>query len=468
MASPKVYFHCITRLAGDGCRGRLSFGYRQLFARGARWRYAATMESSDLSLEIYPLLFRNLAIALALGLLIGLERGWSKREVETGGRIAGIRTFSLISLLGALSFLLAQALDTWTVVLGFGGLALILSSAAFVEAQQTGNYSITTGVAAFVTFVLGALAMTPYMQLAATAAVIMAILLGLKPVLHGWVYRLAPEEMYAVFKLLLISVVILPILPDHTYDPWDAFNPYQIWWMVVLISAISFVGYFAVRLIGPRRGILLTGLFGGLASSTAVALNLSRLAKKNREGHKLLAAGVIIASTTMFPRVLVITGFLYSPLAKLLLWPLLITAGVGYVAAWWLVRGEAAQGAGPVLNLTNPFEFGTALRFGALLALILWLTKVLKAWLGSVGIYLTAAASGISDVDAITLTLAQMASGPDMLKTAALGILLAAVVNTLVKGMLATVIGGRAMGQYVLGVFVPQLLTGGSVLWMLG
>ncbi len=421
------------------------------------------MELLNPSLETYLILFRNLAIALALGLLIGLERGWSKRELEAGSRVAGIRTFSLISLLGALSLVLAQIVSAWVAALAFGGLALLLAAAAFVEADKTGRYSVTTEVAALATFVLGALAMTPYVQLAATAAVIIAILLGLKPVLHGWVYRLAPQEIYAVFKLLLISVVILPILPNRTYDPWAAFNPYEIWWMVVLISAVSFTGYFAVRLIGPRSGILLTGLFGGLASSTAVTVSLARLARGNAGEHRLLAAGVIIASSTMFPRILVVSGFLYPPLAETLLQPLMIMAAAGYASAWWLVRRTSSWTAAPTLNLANPFEFGTALRFGALLALILWLTKVLEEWLGSVGIYLTAALSGITDVDAITLTLARLAHDPARLETAALGILLAAAINTAVKGAMAAVIGGSPMGKYVVGVFGLQLMAGGAI-----
>ncbi len=306
--------------------------------------------------------------------------------------------------------------------------------------------------------------MTPYVQLAATAAVIMAILLGLKPVLHGWVYRLAPKEIYAMFKLLLISVVILPILPDRTYDPWAAFNPYEIWWMVVLISAVSFTGYFAVRLIGPRAGILLTGLFGGLASSTAVTLSLARLARDSSEECKLLAAGVIIASSTMFPRILVVAGFLFPPLAKLLLPPLSVMMAVGYTSAWWLVHHIPSRTVSPILDLANPFEFGTALRFGALLALIFWLAKVLQAWLGAVGIYLTAAISGITDVDAITLTLAKLARDFAGLEIAALGILLAAAVNTAVKGVMALAIGGRLIGKYVAGVFGLQFLAGGAIL----
>ncbi|HHJ37990.1 MAG: hypothetical protein AXA67_12585 [Methylothermaceae bacteria B42] len=417
------------------------------------------METTAIT-ETYLTLFSNLLVALAIGFLIGLERGWSKRELEPGRRIAGIRTFGLISLLGGLTMLLGRESSIWVIALAFGGLGLLVASAAFIEAQRTGEYGITTEVAAFIAFILGALAMTPHAKLAAATAVITAIILGTKPLLHQWVRKLAPEEIYAVFKLLLISVVMLPILPRRTYDPWGAFNPYEIWWMVVLICAISFVGYFAVKIAGAGRGILLTGILGGLVSSTAVTLSLSRMAKASPEGHRIFAAGVIAASTTMFPRILMIAGVLRPKLSELLLWPILLVTGLGYLFVWWLVRGQPRHISTPTVHLQNPFEFGTALRFGLLLAGIIWLTQILKNWLGSVGIYLTAAISGMTDVDAITLSLARLAEDPAMLKIAAWGILLAAVVNTIVKAGMTVFIAGGAMARYVTVVFVLMLVVG--------
>ncbi len=414
-------------------------------------------------------LFRRLLVALALGFLIGLERGWSKRELEPGRRIAGIRTFGLISLLGALTMVLGRESGIWVIALAFGGLGVLMASATFVEAQKTGEYGITTEVAAFIAFVLGALAMTPHVQLAAAAAVIATIILGTKPVLHEWVRKLAPEEIYAVFKLLLISVVLLPILPNRTFDPWNALNPYEIWWMVVLISAISFLGYFAIKIAGAGRGILLTGLLGGLVSSTAVTLSLSRLANQQPESCRLLAAGVVIASTTMFLRVLVVATLLRPSLALLLAPPLVAMTLTGCLGAWWLVRHPGKQSvAQPFIRLRNPFEFNTALGFGAFLAFILWLTQVLRLWIGKAGIYLTAAISGLTDVDAITLSLARLAEDPAFLITAERGILLAAVVNTMVKGGMTATIGGRYLGIHIGRIFTFQIAAGVAVLLLQG
>ncbi len=413
----------------------------------------------DLFTDAYLDLFRRLLIALALGFLIGLERGWSKRELEPGRRIAGIRTFGLIGLLGALTMVLARESNLWVIALSFGGLGVLVAAVTHVEAQRTGEYGITTEVAVFIAFVLGALVMTPHVKLAAAAAVITAVILGTKPVLHAWIRRLAPEEIHAVFKLLLISVVLLPVLPDRTFDPWDALNPYEIWWMVVLISAISFLGYFAIKIAGPGRGVLLTGLLGGLVSSTAVTLNLSRLSHLQSEAPRLLAAGIVIASTTMFLRVVLVAAVLRPPLAGVLFLPLLAMTLLGYVSAWWLMRRETAR-TGPRIQLRNPFELNTALGFGLFLAFILWLTQVLRREIGEMGIYLTAALSGLTDVDAITLSLARLAQDPALLDTAALGILLAALVNTAVKGAIAAVLGGRRLGILVGGIFALQAVLG--------
>jgi len=418
--------------------------------------------SSQLTPDQYLDLFRNLALALALGFLIGLERGWSKRELEPGRRIAGVRTFGLIGFLGALTMLLGREINFWVIALAFGGLGILITAATAMESLRTGEYGITTEVAALITFVLGALAMTRYATLAAAAAVITTVVLGVKPILHTWIRRLASQEIHAVFKLLLISVVMLPILPNRTYDPWQAFNPYEIWLMVVLISSISFVGYFAVKIIGAGRGILLTGMFGGLASSTAVTLSLSRLAKTSAGGQQVFAAGIIAASTTMFPRILLVSAIFRPPLAETLFYPFLLAAITGYGAVWWLIKKKTGLEGHAAVSLDNPFEFGTALRFGALLAIVIWLTKVLQERIGEVGIYLTAALSGITDVDAITLSLSRLAEDPAMLKVATLGVMIAATVNTVVKWGMTVAIAGGAMSRYV-GLGFGLMLFAGAV-----
>jgi uncharacterized membrane protein (DUF4010 family) len=338
---------------------------------------------------------------------------------------------------------------------------------SYLEIKQKGDYSITTPVAALIAFVLGAMAMSPHVKLAVAAAVITTILLGLKPVLHGALRKLEPPELWAVLKLLLISCVLLPVLPDRTVDPWETFNPYEVWWMVVAISGISFIGYFAIKVAGPSRGILMTGLFAGLVSSTAATLSLSRMGKTQADLHRLLAAGVTIASTTMFLRMLLVAWFIQPALIGHLFWPLgLMTLG-GYAAAWWLVKNENRGEVNHTVQLRNPFEFGMALRFGALLAAIVLLARVLRDAYGNTGLLLLAGISGIGDVDAITIALARMTRVDLSMNMAAMAIVFAAMVNTLVKAGLTVAITGGAMARNVVLIFLLLIAVGAASLWMI-
>ncbi|RME32548.1 MAG: DUF4010 domain-containing protein [Gammaproteobacteria bacterium] len=252
------------------------------------------------NLEMLTMLGR-LALATALGLLIGLERGWSQRAAREGARLAGLRTFALVGLLGALAGEAGTAGAAWFPALVFLGLTALVIAGHLVEARQTEDYGLTTEIALLVTYVLGLSVSQGHLLTASSVAVVVTILLGMKPQLHRWLQRLEPVEIHALMQLALISVVLLPVLPDRGFGPWEALNPYRIWLMVVLISAISFAGYFATRIAGPRRGLMLTALGGGLASSTAVTLNYARLGREQQALQGLLAAGVLAASTTMFP-----------------------------------------------------------------------------------------------------------------------------------------------------------------------
>jgi len=255
-------------------------------------------------------IFFNLGLALALGLLIGVERGWQARAVPEGGRVAGVRTFGLIGLLAGLLELLAHG--TWEIFFGFLAFVILMAVAHVTEARATQSYGVTTIVAALITFVLGALAARGLHAVAATGAVVTTILLSAKPILHKWVEQIEAAELTAALKLLLVSVVILPVLPDQGFGPWQALNPYQLWWLVVLMAAISFAAYCAMKIAGAERGILLTGFLGGLVSSTAVTVQLARLARR-AEVPNIFAAGVLVAGATMFVRMLLVIAIV-SPM----------------------------------------------------------------------------------------------------------------------------------------------------------
>ena len=261
-----------------------------------------------------------------------------------------------------------------------------------------------------------------------------------------WIARLDREELVAAVKLLLISVVLLPVLPDVGYGPWEALNPYRIWWMVVVITGVSFVGYVLTRVLGPGRGIVTTGLTGGLVASTAVTLGFARMAKDRAFSVHLLAAGTLGACATMFPRLVLVTALIMPALAQALA-PALVAAGlVGYLIAGLFWHRAVAVVESPEPNIVNPFQIGVALRFGLLLAVVMLAGKGLETEVGNTGLMLLAAASGITDVDAIALTLAELAQGGVRLDLAATGVLVAASVNSGVKAAMAWIIGGVDFG----------------------
>ncbi len=412
-------------------------------------------------------LLERLGVALALGLLVGAERGWHTRELAEGRRVAGLRTFGLIGLLGGVWAVLAPLAGPLVLAVAFLALVAILTVAYWQSLKTDADRGATSHVAALLTFAFGALAGFGELEVGAAAAVVVTLLLGIKAQLHGLIERISREELMAVIKLLLMSVVLLPVLPDRGYGPWQALNPYQIWWMVVLIAGLSFVGYAAIRILGPRRGIALSGLLGGLASSTAATLNFARMGRREPAHRALLAAGTVIACAMMFARVLVVIAVVAPKLVEALLWPLLLGAivcsGLGALA---LGRDTSARPKEP-LRLQNPFELGVALKFGLLLAAIMVVSSALIAWAGSGALYALAATAGLADVDAITLSFGSMGQkGTLAPRLAASGILLAVAVNSALKAGLAAAIGGPAMGWRVGTILALALAAAAGGLWL--
>ena len=404
--------------------------------------------------------FKLLGIALAIGLLIGLERGWRTRDRSEGMRVAGLRTYGMISLLGGLSGILSQQVNPFLVGFVFLGLTLVLLLAYSKSLDKFQDFSITSIIASLIAFTLGALTVFGHIALASASAVVITSLLGFKPLLHGWLKKLEQEELNATLKLLLISVVILPILPDQGYGPWLAFNPYHIWLMVVLIAGISYLGYFAIRIVGNQHGPVLTGALGGLVSSTAVTLNLSKLSKQQPGMQNVLAAGILTACATMFARTLLLTSVINPALFRALLPGLLVMTLVTYLAAFLLWRNR--QGFQPIdeIKLQNPFQLGMALKFGAFLVVIMLLSNLLKDYFGNMGTYFLAAASGLADVDPITLSMSQMSKDALEVRVAAMAILIAVSVNSGIKSIFSWVIGGRALALRVVSTLASAVVAG--------
>ena len=399
----------------------------------------------------------QLAIALAIGLIIGMERGWESRESPAGLRIAGIRSFGLIGLLGGLSALLAAQFGVSVLVIAFLGLALIIAVSYGVTAQNTQDFGITTELALLITFVLGALAGKGLASEAVAVAVVMTVLLGFKQELHQSLRHLDRRELIATLQLLLIAAVVLPLLPDRDLGPWSALNPRAIGLLVVLIAGISYVGYFAMRLLGARVGLLATAVLGALVSSTAVTVSFGRMARRGQGNFALLGAGISLASGTMALRILVEVSLVNPALLPSLVPPVAVLAVVPLVAAGAIVIRTKSVETSAEVELKNPIELGAALGYGAVFAVLFILIQAMEAWFGNAGVYALSAISGITDVDAVSLSLAQATKGDLPLVVGTTGILIAAMVNTAVKALLATVIGGWKLARWCASILLLAL-----------
>ncbi|WP_299018250.1 MgtC/SapB family protein [uncultured Photobacterium sp.] len=411
--------------------------------------------------------FWRLGIALLLGALIGTQRGWVHRNEAAGSRIAGIRTYSLIGLMGGLCGMLTELYSE--LILGFSFVALTgLIVMAYIKSQKVkSNLSITGLIGMLITFLLGSLTVVGEPVIAASAAVITAIILDNKKELHDALMKLQEYELDAALRLLLISVVMLPLLPNQGMGPWQAINPYEIWWMVVLIASISFVGYFAIKIGGAEKGILFTCLFAGLSSSTALTLQFSNLSKQQSHLSGLLASGILISCGTMFPRILFVCSVINYALVDLLWWPMLLMMAGFYLPAYWIWQHANVTSEKSPEVKQSPLALSSALFFGLVLLLIMLLSNALQEWFGDAGTLSLAAISGITDVDAITLALGrQSASNGLLVNTTVLAIFIAAAVNSLVKMGMACFVGAKSLRRYVIAPVTGSVLLGAVTVWL--
>ena len=408
----------------------------------------------------------GLVAALAVGLVIGLERGWHDRELPEGGRVAGLRTFALTGLLGGVLGHLQPDFGAWPLLGALLGLALLLTVSYARNAKLSGNLSATTPVAMLLTLVLGAFAAHGNITLALSAAVVGAVLLDLKPTLHGWLRLIDHRELTASLQLLVLSTVILPYLPNTGLGPYAALNPYQLWWAVILIAGLSLTGHFAMRITGAQRGVLWTGILGGLASSTATTLALARYAREQPSLTGAAVAGTLASCGVMFFRMVVLLGVIQPALLSTFGSALVVT-GVALlcIALWqWRKMDRTLVGEGAV-GAMAPFDLGTALGFGVLLAVMSVLVPAAKQWLDTSGLYALSAVSGLADVDAILISLARLhgAGGLSTVATVtALG--LATLANMVAKVGIAWTTGGAQVGKSVVFGYLGAMASGAAVL----
>lgn len=420
---------------------------------------------------MFTSLFYRFGAALAIGVLIGLQREYAYGSPEEE-LFAGVRTFALIALLGCAGALVAEELASpW----GFVGIIIPMSAlivvAHFVSAWQHGGTGLTTEIATLLTMALGALCYWDHLALAAAIGVATMGLLSLKPEMHAFAHRITREDIYATLKFAVITVIVLPVLPNRGFGPppLDVLNPYRIWLMVVLISGISFLGYVMIKLVGPRQGITLTGILGGIVSSTPVTLSFTQRSRDEEALGRSFALAITVAWAMTFVRVLIEVATLNRELFQVLWPPMVAASAVGLIYGGYLYLSQRTEEECEEVAFSNPFEASAALKFGLLFAVVLLLSNAASLYTGDIGVYLSSFISGLPDADAVTLSMAQLSgsSGELSLMTGARAITIGAMANTVAKGGIVLASGSRALRRAMWPGFLMMLAAGIGVAFVL-
>lgn len=409
--------------------------------------------------QVETALYIRFGVALLIGFLIGLqrERSYEESNKPAAKQFAGVRTFSLFGLAGCTAAFAADLLGSeWAYISIIAVLGAIIAI-AYLFTSMRGDAGMTTEVAAVLTVLMGGLAYWDQLEIAVALAVATTVLLTMKLELRGLAARLTQEDMVAALKFAVITAIILPVLPNEPISdqpPFDVLNPYKVWLMVVLISGISFLGYVLFKIMGTRRGLGLTGLLGGLASSTATTLSFSERSHRDPGLGAPFALAIMIAWSVMFIRILIEVAAVNRALLPVLAIPIAaaLVAALVYTVILYFASQRAGEGE---MQLHNPFELRTAITFGLLYGVILVVARAAQVYLGDAGIYASSIISGLADVDAITLSMAELSRGGNVAEVvAARAIVLAGMANTVVKGAVVLATGSIALRR----VMWPGLL----------
>jgi uncharacterized membrane protein (DUF4010 family) len=408
-------------------------------------------------------LLQSLAVAAGIGLLVGVERGWRERRAGAGMRTAGIRTFTLTGMLGGIFGAIAKVLADpigGGIVLGIGFItfATIFAAYRLREIEHEKSFGATTVVAAMATFSAGAYAVVGSEAVAAAVGVAVVIVLAVREATHDWLKRITWTELRAAIVLAAMTFLALPVIPDEGYGPFGGVNFRQVWLLAVVLAAVSFVGYAAVKRFGAGQGLPMAAAAGGLVSSTAVTVTLARRAAEGEANAKLLAAGSTLATGVSLLRTVALVVFLNASVAKHAIGPLLAGAVAAAALAYWLGGDQLATRSKAALALRNPFSLREVLALAALLAVMKLGTSAAAAYFGSAGALVVAVIAGLGDTDSITYSMAELGRSTVLPHLAALGVLLAVASNTIFKAAFGWALGGSAFGApLAVGLAAPLL-----------
>ena len=401
----------------------------------------------------------DLAIALGLGLIVGLQRESARSE------LAGLRTFPLVTLLGCVCALLAPTAGGWVLAAGLIGVAAAtaMGNVAHLRDEEA-HPGITTEVALLLMYGLGAYTVLGDRAVAVVLGGTIAVLLHFKAELHGLVGRLGDRELRAVMQLVLLALVVLPVLPDETFGPFAVFNPREMWLMAVLIVGLSLGGYIALKFLGENAGIIAGGLLGGLISSTATTVSWSRRTRDHPEASRAAGLVILIASTVVYGRVLVEIAVVARPFLLAAAPPILaLSAAMAAAAAalWFMSRGRE-----PVsVEGQQPADLKTAFTFAALYVVVLFAVAYAKDRAGARGLYVVSVLSGLTDIDAITLSVARLVGSDQIDPEQGWRLIVVALLSNLVfKGAMAALLGDGRLRRWILLLFGLQLVAGAAVL----
>ncbi|QQS09361.1 MAG: MgtC/SapB family protein [Phycisphaerales bacterium] len=413
-------------------------------------------------------MFADLAVSVGLGLLIGIQRE------QAGSRIAGVRTFPLLTMLGTLCAWAPEPGRWWMVGAGMVGVSLLtlvgnLSSSpdrhdgATPESKAGG---VTTEAAMVLMYVVGVTVALGHREIGVAVGVAVAVLLHAREYLHGLVARLGKEDLWAMLQFGVVTLIVLPVVPDRVMGPFGALNPRQVWLMVTLVVGLNLVAYVAHRLVGRRHGALLAGALGGLISSTATTASFSRRARESAGLVPVAGAAIMLATTILYARILFLILIASRPLFEWAWKPFGAMLGVSVLASVVLaVRARRSEAVVPTQK--NPAELGSALLFAGLYAVVVVAVGAAMRYVGHAGVYLVSALSGVVDLDAITLSNSRLVQAETLNARHALGgIILASGVNLIFKAGLSAGLGGWRLVRTLIVPFGMVLVASGVVLWL--
>lgn len=394
------------------------------------------------------LFVQNSVLAIILGFMIGLQREMHTLYTNKQRDFGGTRTFSMICLFGFLSAWMTSFVPhlflVSTIIIG-----AMLIGAYIINSLQSQEKGVTTEFSAIVTFLIGAMLVFSPIMLAVFVTIIVLFVLNIKEKLQEYEKTIAKQDLNAAILFMMMSFVILPILPDKPIDMWGFINLYRIWFMVVLVAGISFFGYISIRLLGTTHGIGVAGFFGGIASSTAVAMSMARQAKNNLSLVKNLSIAIMLASSVMLIRAWIEVWIINHELAYMLTSAVIIATLFGYSVIAYLFMTTKDESINQNVVFKNPFELNEALLMGLIFGIILALISISKQYLGDAGVYVVSLVSGLADVDAVVLSLSSFANDGLPIETAVNGIMIAICSNTIAKFSIVWLLGRWELAKYV-------------------